>query len=200
MPPWCAVALIVKVTGVQIDAGGALVGPQGPPGRDGVDGATRPMPAAQAQRTATQAIAALNVGELVAFDHLKWSREGIALESGCFKVPPGEGGVYELTVNLLWDAGSAAGRLDLAIVNATKDPPGGPQFGDGSTAAGGGNIANHIAGQYMTQSMSAKLEADEGDLLGVAALNRSAGPASVYGIPGNWTSMEICKLSHDPPG
>jgi microcystin-dependent protein len=32
MPPWCAVALIIKVTGVQIDPGGALVGPQGPPG------------------------------------------------------------------------------------------------------------------------------------------------------------------------
>jgi microcystin-dependent protein len=32
MPPWCAVAYIVKATGVQIDSGGALVGPQGPPG------------------------------------------------------------------------------------------------------------------------------------------------------------------------
>jgi hypothetical protein len=35
MPPWCAVALIVKVTGVQVDSGNALIGPMGPPGRDG---------------------------------------------------------------------------------------------------------------------------------------------------------------------
>ena len=38
MPPWCAVAQIVKVTGAQIDPAGALVGPQGPKGDDGVDG------------------------------------------------------------------------------------------------------------------------------------------------------------------
>jgi microcystin-dependent protein len=32
MPPWCAVAYIVKATGAQVNSGGALVGPQGPPG------------------------------------------------------------------------------------------------------------------------------------------------------------------------
>jgi len=35
MPPWCAVAFIVKATGVQVDPGGALKGATGPPGADG---------------------------------------------------------------------------------------------------------------------------------------------------------------------
>lgn len=55
MPPWCAVALIVKVTGAEIDPGGALVGPPGPkgdPGADGLDGnAIDAMTAARASLT-----------------------------------------------------------------------------------------------------------------------------------------------------
>jgi microcystin-dependent protein len=38
LPPYLVVALIIKVTGVQIDSGGALVGPPGPQGEPGVDG------------------------------------------------------------------------------------------------------------------------------------------------------------------
>jgi hypothetical protein len=38
MPPWCAVAYIVKVTGSQINSGGVLVGPQGPTGATGATG------------------------------------------------------------------------------------------------------------------------------------------------------------------
>jgi microcystin-dependent protein len=38
LPPFLVVAQIVKVRGVQVDPGDALVGPQGEPGRDGVDG------------------------------------------------------------------------------------------------------------------------------------------------------------------
>jgi len=42
MPPWCAVALIVKVTGTSINAGGALVGATGPQGIQGPTGAQGP--------------------------------------------------------------------------------------------------------------------------------------------------------------
>ena len=38
MPPWCAVALIIKVTGAEIDPAGALVGPAGPQGEPGPEG------------------------------------------------------------------------------------------------------------------------------------------------------------------
>ena len=58
MPPWVAVALIVKATGCQIDSGGALVGPQGPPGRDGDPVVTRTV--ARAYRGPT--VHALNPG------------------------------------------------------------------------------------------------------------------------------------------
>ena len=43
MPPWCAVALIIKVTGAQIDSAGALVGPAGPAGVDGEPGPEGPV-------------------------------------------------------------------------------------------------------------------------------------------------------------
>jgi microcystin-dependent protein len=43
MPPWCAVALIIKVTGVEVDPGGALVGPPGPVGPTGPLGPTGPQ-------------------------------------------------------------------------------------------------------------------------------------------------------------
>ena len=42
MPPWIAVALIIKVTGVQVDSGGALVGAQGPAGPTGATGPAGP--------------------------------------------------------------------------------------------------------------------------------------------------------------
>lgn len=40
MPPWVAVAMIVKVAGAAIDSGGALVGPPGPTGATGATGST----------------------------------------------------------------------------------------------------------------------------------------------------------------
>jgi microcystin-dependent protein len=40
MPPWVAVSFIIKVTGAQINPGGALVGPAGPTGAAGAAGAT----------------------------------------------------------------------------------------------------------------------------------------------------------------
>jgi microcystin-dependent protein len=46
MPPWCAVAYIIKATGVQLDAGGALVGAtgaQGPAGPQGPQGDVGPQ-------------------------------------------------------------------------------------------------------------------------------------------------------------
>jgi microcystin-dependent protein len=39
MPPWCAIAYIIKVTGVAINAGGALVGATGPAGAPGTPAA-----------------------------------------------------------------------------------------------------------------------------------------------------------------
>src|SRR4029077_14808418 len=42
MPPYVVLAQIIKVTGAQINAGGALVGPQGPPGAPGTP-ATAPL-------------------------------------------------------------------------------------------------------------------------------------------------------------
>lgn len=38
LPPYCLLAFIIKVTGAQIDPGGALVGPPGPQGADGPAG------------------------------------------------------------------------------------------------------------------------------------------------------------------
>jgi len=109
--------------------------------------------------------------------------------SGCFKCP--SAGIYLVTANLLWDAGSGTGRGDIALVNYTQQ---GLAGGDGSTAQGGGQIHQQTNGQYYSSNMSAMLKANANDLLGVVAYARTAA-ATLYGIPGNWSSAECCRMS-----
>jgi microcystin-dependent protein len=174
------------------------VGPKGDPGPRGVDGVAAPMPAAQAGLSAPQAFP-VSVGTLIAFDVLQWVREAITLEGGCFRVP--SGGVYDLSFSVLWDTGSAAGRVDGALINVTRTPPGSPSWGDPGYAQGGGVAMQKVTtggDSYQSMSMSGRLECDAGDLIGVVVTPRVT-PVSLY-AQGTWSVMSVAKVSNDPPG
>jgi len=165
-----------------VQPGAGPAGPIGPPGSLGV------QPAAMVQRTTSQALPVAPT--LIIFDTAAWSQGGMTLDaSGCFKCP--SAGIYLVTANLLWDAGSGTGRGDIALVNYTQQ---GLAGGDGSTAQGGGQIHQQTNGQYYSSNMSAMQKANANDLLGVVAYARTAA-ATLYGIPGNWSSAECCRMS-----
>jgi microcystin-dependent protein len=81
MPPWCAVAYIVKATGTSINAGGALVGATGPAGPAGADGAQGPIgptgPTGPAFTTAQEGTADFSVtGANYSIPNASWGTPG----------------------------------------------------------------------------------------------------------------------------
>ena len=202
MPPWCAIALIIKVTGVTVDSGGALVGATGPPGATGPAGVTGPagptgpqgptgtlgvQPAAQVALSASVAVP-LNAAFIVPFDGTSWSQGGVSLSGQGGLIVPAAG-LYAVATNVLFDAGLPAGRVDVFIANYQQ----GGLLSDPSQAPGGSIILNKLAGDYQSVSMTGFVRANAGDALYVGVFNR-AGAGSIYGAA-NWTFAQCVRVS-----
>ena len=199
MPPWCAIALIIKVTGVTVDSGGALVGATGPPGPQGAIGPPGPagpqgptgtlgvQPAGQVALSASVA-ATLNAAMIVPFNGTSWSQGGVVLSGQGGLIVPAAG-LYAVATNVMFDAGLPAGRVDVFIANYQQ----GGLLTDPSQAPGGSIILNKPAGAFQTVSMTGFVRANAGDALYVGVFNR-AGAGSIYGA-GNWTFAQCVRVS-----
>jgi|SRR5215831_10033108 len=116
MPPWCAVAFIVKVTGVQVDSGGALKGATGPAGPEGKAGPAGPegpagVPASESQAAVAYRSAALTVptgtGTKIPLDAaVRDPGKCFDLTNGWYVCP--REGLYLVSGNVYWEVIAAA--------------------------------------------------------------------------------------------
>ena len=166
-----------------ITAGTGPPGPEGPPGSLGVE------PAGTISLSSSVACP-LNTPLLIPFDTTQWMHGGLTrAPNGGFIVPAT--GVYEVTSNILWNQDVAGGRCDYMIVNYTQQ---GLVSGDVSTAAGGGGILNKPASAYQSTNMTAIVQANANDVLGVVVMNRSADGIAIYSA-GKWTMASCVRVS-----
>ena len=114
MPPWVAIGFIIKVTGVQVDPGGALRGPKGDPGPAGADGnSIDAMTGARAHLMGPQSTGAGTLDKIL-LDTVDFDKGANLDLVGHAYVCPNDG-LYHVDGQVTWGVSSWAGNCFSAI-------------------------------------------------------------------------------------